>query len=132
MNNTYESIINITNKGLYKRLLVYTTDSSDTTVRVYPTELTDNFLQPDQSLQITVSVEPIAKLKINRRRHVFIRSEHPNIIFSIPIIVVCKDDANISLPSSIVFAPTTVNSCTYYEMILYNRSANKLQFNLKW
>ncbi|KNC22402.1 hypothetical protein FF38_04659, partial [Lucilia cuprina] len=131
MNNTYESIINITNKGLYKRLLVYTTDSSDTTVRVYPTELTDNFLQPDQSLQITVSVEPIAKLKINRRRHVFIRSEHPNIIFSIPIIVVCKDDANISLPSSIVFAPTTVNSCTYYEMILYNRSANKLQFNLK-
>ncbi|XP_065356796.1 uncharacterized protein LOC135951140 [Calliphora vicina] len=131
VNNSYESIINITNKGLYKRRLIYSTDSSDTTVRVYPTELTDNFLQPDQALQITVRIEPIAKSNINRRRHVFLSSQHPNMIFSIPIIILTKDDNRISLPSSLKFAPTTAENFTYYEMILYNKSAKKLQFNIK-
>lgn len=93
----------------------------------------NNFLQPNQSLQITVRIETLTRIQINCRRHVFINSKHPSIIFSIPIIILCKnDDFEISLPSNIELPSTTVENFSYYEMILFNKSAKKLQFNIKW
>ncbi|KAM7351072.1 uncharacterized protein ACRADG_004056 [Cochliomyia hominivorax] len=116
---------------MYKRHLTYSTDSNDVTVHVYPQELMNNFVQPDQSLQMTVCIEPKTRLYINRLRHIFIESKHPNIVFSIPIIILSKDDNDISMPSDIRLPSTTVENFTYYEMILFNKSANKLQFNVK-
>lgn len=79
-------------------------------------------------------IETLTKNQINRRRHIFITSQHPNIVFSIPIIILVKnnDDLEISLPSNIVLPSTTIENVSYYEMIVFNKSANKLQFNIKW
>ena len=89
-----------------------------------------DFLPAEGSLNILVHITPRDKTRLKKRRHIYIDCKHPNIKFSIPIIILMKNE-EISIPSMITFPPTTVQNYAYYEMIIYNMSMNKLQYSIK-
>ncbi|XP_061398688.1 uncharacterized protein LOC133334406 [Musca vetustissima] len=128
----YESIITIKNEGLHNRRLLYSSDSNDITISVHPDNQMNNFLEADHSLQLSIYIKPTNKLNLNRRRHIFIESEHPNIKFEIPIIILGKNKIELSsFPEQIVFPTSTIGNCTFYEMILYNGNSEKTSFSVK-
>uniref|UniRef100_A0A1I8MUJ3 Uncharacterized protein n=1 Tax=Musca domestica TaxID=7370 RepID=A0A1I8MUJ3_MUSDO len=128
----YESLITIKNEGLHNRRLLYTTDSEDISISTNPENLMDNFLESEQTVQLSICLKPTKKLNINRRRHIFIEAEHPNLKFELPIIILGAHKIEVpSIPELLVFPSTSVGSFTFYELVLYNGNSEKTSFNVK-
>ncbi|XP_075147702.1 uncharacterized protein LOC142221779 [Haematobia irritans] len=123
MGNIYESWINVTNKSMYKRRLIYSCDDSSDIMNI--------FLEADESFQFAVRLQPQTKLNINRRRDAFIQTEHPNLIVAVPILVLQHEYGMPSFPKMIKFPPACENTSTFYEMIIYNNSISNMTFSIK-
>lgn len=73
----------------YPRLINLRTDSpSDTTITIANYE-NNRFLDTDKVLTVNISIRSKTSKKINRTRHIFIDSFHPNITFQVPIMGEC-------------------------------------------
>ena len=92
--------------------------------------MANDFLPAEGSLDIIVNITPRDKTRLRQRRHIYIDCKHPNIKFSIPIVILIKDEV-VSIPPMITFPPTTVQNFAYYEMIIYNLTMDKLQYSVK-
>ncbi|KAH8266486.1 hypothetical protein KR044_004226, partial [Drosophila immigrans] len=119
INTSYDLNLTIRNNGLFPRRLVFSTDSStDTTVSIDKPEF-NRFLGTDNVLVVKISIRPTSSRNINRRRHIFIHSFHPNVTIEVPIIVPSELN-DPSLCEHILLPSTVPKNKSYYETIIYN------------
>lgn len=111
--------------------MIYFADTDDICLSVKPVEMWNNFLRAGDSVQLTVIVLPVTNININRRRHVYLKSTHPSIVYEIPIIVAPVTSAAASLPLSIDFPSTWPKTPTYYESIFINKTAENVSYSVK-
>ncbi|XP_034101229.1 uncharacterized protein LOC117565950 isoform X2 [Drosophila albomicans] len=118
-NTPYTLNLSIRNNALFPRLLEFSTDSpTDTCVSIDQHEL-NRYVQTDKVLNVRINMRCTSSKNINRRRHIFIHSFHPNIIFEVPIIVVSVL-TEASICEHMVLPSTVPKNKSYYETIIYN------------
>ncbi|SPP79109.1 uncharacterized protein LOC117582439 [Drosophila guanche] len=130
INNTYGLTLNIRNSGLYPRLIRVSTDSRvDTSISIVEADL-HRYLATDQLLEVKIWIRAKSWRDINRRRHIYIESYHPNIIFQVPIIVLHKLEEP-SLCEFISLPRCVPNNKSYYEMIIYNPTEERIRMRFR-
>ncbi|KAH8361013.1 hypothetical protein KR093_010871, partial [Drosophila rubida] len=118
-NTPYSYNLTIRNNGLFPRLLEFSTDSSvDTSIYFDQPEL-NRYLETDKVISLRINIRSSLSRNINRRRHIFVHSFHPNITFEVPIIVL-STFSEPSICDNIVFPPSVPKNKTYYETIICN------------
>ncbi|KAH8412221.1 hypothetical protein KR009_000536, partial [Drosophila setifemur] len=126
VNNTYGLSLNIKNSGLFPRLIKLSTDSpEDTSISIPEMEL-HRYLETDDVLDVKIWIRTKSKRDINRRRHIFIESFHPNIIFQVPIIVLDKlTDPSVS--DSVTFPSCVPGNMSHFELIIFNPTKERVR-----
>ncbi|XP_033235264.1 uncharacterized protein [Drosophila pseudoobscura] len=130
VNSTYGLTLNIRNNGLYPRLIQVSTDSPvDTSISIPELDL-HRYLETDQTLEVKIWIRATTSRDINRRRHIYVESFHPNIIFQVPIIVVYKLEEP-SLCEFLTLPRCVPNNKSYYEMIIYNPTKERIRMRFR-
>ncbi|ALC39538.1 CG15824 [Drosophila busckii] len=129
-NATYGLSIAIRNNGLYPRNIRFFTDSpNDTQLSVLEHEL-NRYLETDKVINIKIWIRSTTAHDINRPRHIFIETFHPNIVFEVPIIVL-QGLEEPTYSKTIILPACVPKDKSYYEMIIYNPKKEPVPFKLK-
>ncbi|XP_068141752.1 uncharacterized protein [Drosophila tropicalis] len=129
-NLTYGLTLTIRNMGLYPRLIQLSSDSPiDTSISIVEADL-HRYLETDESLDVKIWIRSSTTVDINRRRHIFIQSFHPDIIFQVPIIVLDGDNTP-SICEAITFPSSVPSNNTHFEMIVYNPTKDRMRMRCR-
>lgn len=125
-NSTYGLMLTIRNNALYPRLLEFSTDSPSDTAISYSQPDLNRYLETDKVMNIKIVIRSTTSKNINRRRHIYIHSFHPNITFEVPIVVLhgLKEP---SMCEHITIPSTVIRDKCYYEMVIYNPTKDPIK-----